>query len=50
MTMQEWYFWLKMELLWWSETNSESWHAFMEQCMEEARRADRDAAETAPDT
>ena len=50
MTIQEWYFWLKMELLWWSETNSESWHAFMEQCMEEARRADRDAAETAPDT
>ena len=55
--MQEWYFLLKMGLLWHSkkkiengQTKGEYWHTFMEQCMDEAHCADRDESGTAPDT
>ena len=50
MTMQEWYFWLKMELLWYSEKNEDCWRLFMEKCIQEAREADRRSSKNDPDT
>lgn len=55
MTVQEWYFWLKMELLWFKEhktkltDDAKRWEKFIEQSLDEARKADRDSDVTAKD-
>ena len=49
MNMQEWYFWVKMELLWYRIRSEDRWLKFMTQSMEEARKADLDEAGDATD-